>query len=186
MRHILAIDPGNTQSGFVEVLNKEILFAGVLENQELMGRIMRDANTGTIVLYEDIKPYSVRLGQQTIDTCKFIGELDYRLKEAAIDRRAIFRWQVKQWVYDQYRKLSTERIMKKIELLKKKRIKEKNTKNIDSLKPHFIYVDDRIVLAAMKEHWKIQKPKPGKRSEHGLSAHSWQALAVATFFLETS
>lgn len=51
-------------------------------------------------------------------------------------------------------------------------------------KPSFIYVDDRVVEKAVKMWWGIKKPKVGQTSPFGLKTHSWQGLALATFYIE--
>jgi hypothetical protein len=53
-------------------------------------------------------------------------------------------------------------------------------------KSSFIHVDDRVVTEAMKHLYKIPLPKAGKGYQFGLQTHSWQALAVATYFLYSS
>jgi hypothetical protein len=35
----------------------------------------------------------------------------------------------------------------------------------------------------MMDYWQISKPKPFRKHETGLSTHSWQALALGTYFL---
>jgi hypothetical protein len=49
-------------------------------------------------------------------------------------------------------------------------------------KPSFVFVDDKIVTDCMKHLYKIPLPKSGKGYQYGLQTHSWQALAVATYF----
>jgi hypothetical protein len=57
-------------------------------------------------------------------------------------------------------------------------------KNGEYRQPTFVFVNDRNVLNAMKKRWGIEKPKPGKRNPLGLSGHSWQALAVGTYYID--
>ena len=49
----------------------------------------------------------------------------------------------------------------------------------------FAYVDDRIVEKGMKLWWGIKKPKVGEPTAFGLKSHSWQGLAVATFYIDS-
>jgi hypothetical protein len=69
------------------------------------------------------------------------------------------------------------------ERLKRKRYRNKKTGEL--YKPTMHYVDDRIVIYAMKEWWGIKTPKPGKSNEFGLKSHSWQALALGTMYVAT-
>jgi len=185
MNYIFSIDPGNEQSGIVVLSKKRIIEANNIKNEEVFNRIINykkcDSDEDSlIVLYEDIKPYSVQLGAQTLDTVKFIGQLEYRLKESEITHKPIYRWEIKKWVFDNFFEIAEDRIERRIITIGAK------NKNGEMKKPSFVYVDDRIVVSAMKEYWDIPTPKPGKKSKYGLSKHSWQALAVATYFLKTS
>jgi hypothetical protein len=49
-------------------------------------------------------------------------------------------------------------------------------------KPSFVFVDDKIMTESMKVLYGIELPKAGKGYEYGLKTHSWQALALATYF----
>jgi hypothetical protein len=50
-------------------------------------------------------------------------------------------------------------------------------------KASFVYVDDRMVQLAMIKNYDIPIPKAGSGYDFGLKEHSWQALAVATVYL---
>ena len=65
-----------------------------------------------------------------------------------------------------------------------KKIEKRNAKNNDGKhrKPSFVYVDDSMVLKAMKECWKIETPPPGRGYEYGLKTHTWQALGLVSAF----
>lgn len=131
------------------------------------------------------------LAMQTIETAKFIGELKYRLKnELYVDFELIPRFSVKKWVFNSFGELIIDKITKKIEYLDsqgerlgRKRYRRKTDGGL--YKPTLHYVDDRIVISAMKEYWNIKTPKPGKSNEFGLKSHSWQALALGTMYLAT-
>lgn len=176
---LIAIDSGSSQSGVVVIKGLKIAYAANLENKEVLKLVkatkMEDRDT--VVLVEDIKPYSVSLTQSTIDTCKFIGQICFFMEAGRVKHELITRHQVKLWVFNQFPTVVLERVCKKIEY--------KNKRNNDGKlrRPSYVYVDDRIVIAAMKDLWKIPTPKPGKKNELGLSAHSWQALAVASVWL---
>lgn len=129
------------------------------------------------VLVEDIRPYGLKLSPQIIETCKFLGELRYRLSRAKINVQWIARNTVKKWVFDTFPEVCIPRIQAKIA--------KKGAKNRDGgdRQPSFVWVDDRIVIAAMKECWGIETPKPGRTNRYGLKAHAWQSLCLGAYFL---
>lgn len=90
---------------------------------------------------------------------------------------AIARNEVKSFVFNNYKSVAIPAIEKKI--IKKGKV----NKDGKLLKPSFQYVDDRIVKRAMKEHWNIPTPKPGKSDPRGIKEHVWQALGAVTCFL---
>jgi hypothetical protein len=135
------------------------------------------ANVGVHVLIEDVRPYGVRLSQDLLDTTKWIGVLEYRLESLNIAYTLIPRSTVKKWVFDTYPEISIPRIEKEIICRNHKR------KDGEYCKPSAKYINDRMVIAAMKEHWKIETPKPGKTNRFGISKHAWQALAIASMAL---
>ena len=173
-----AVDPGSTKSGVVEMSNKFIVEARIMENDALLS-MLKELDSDCLVLYEDIFAYSNRLGEDVINTIKFIGVLEHEMRKCSVETKAFFRWQVKKFVFDQYRSVVVPRIELKIE--------KKNQKNNDGKdrRPSHVYVDDRIVVAAMKSEWSIPTPKPGKKSMYNLAKHSWQALAVATTYMNS-
>jgi hypothetical protein len=170
---IICLDPGIRTCGLVEFIDGNITGAANFCPEDAMRYILQEANDGPLlVIYEDIQYFSVRLGQHVIDTAKLIGKFEYRMTEAGIKYDSVKRWQVKKWVYDTYLDIAQPRIEKKIE---SGRITKENG---EFVKSKFVFVDDRIVCAAMRKHWKIPTPKPGQESMYGLSKHSWQALAI--------
>lgn len=176
---ILAIDPGHTFSGLVEIRHGVIHRAWDADNEAVLDFLVcwcLQTGEDGIVLYEDVMLYGAKAGKDVIRTIKFIGVLERELAFRAHNYKAVFRWEVKKWVYDTWPDLCKPRVDKKIGLIKK-REPGKNPNNT------FILVDDRIVIAAMKLMWGIETPKPGQRTLHGLSVHSWQALAVASLFI---
>jgi hypothetical protein len=133
-----------------------------------------------IVAVEDMRPYNMRITDGVIQTIKFIGQMEWRLKEAGITYDLIPRWQVKQWVFLQYRTIVEPLIDRKIELAAQRKIKEgKKPRNASA---SFVYVDDRMVSAAMREFWKIEKVKKVGQ-EAFLKDHAWSALAVASLHI---
>jgi hypothetical protein len=149
----------------------------------------------SIVVIEDIKPYSLQLSQQTIDTAKFIGEIKYCLSSTSIFHLEIPRSQVKEWVKLQYGYVVNKLLDKKVEyrskmndrLVEEGKLEKNNlVKKDGTLKAAtFVWIDDRMVAAAMRVQWDIKKPKVGQKAAHGLKTHSWQALALATYYLKT-
>jgi hypothetical protein len=138
-----------------------------------------------------MRPYSGRFSQQVIDTCKFIGEAVYRAKnEFGSNPVLITRNEVKKWVFDTFPAICNERIAKRIEYMDGyktgKGERGYRKKDGELKKPTFHWVDDRVCIAAMKEYWKIPTPKPGKKNIYELSAHSWQALALGTCYIQRS
>jgi len=176
---LVCVDPGESVSGVVILRNGEI----VLSENALHDRLFTIINGTNIqksgqmtVLVEDIRPYGLKLSPQIIETCKFLGELRYRLQRAKIDVQWIARNSVKKWVFDAFPGVCIPRIQAKIA---KKGAKNRNG---EDRQPSFVWMDDRIIIAAMKECWKIETPKPGKTNRYGIKAHAWQALALGTYF----
>lgn len=176
---LIAIDSGSSQSGVVVIKGLKIAYAATLKNVEVLKLIKstKKEEVDLVVLVEDIKPYSISLTQATIDTCKFIGRVCFFMEAGRVKHELITRHQVKRWVYDQFPTVVLERICKKIAY------KDKRNNDGKLRKPSYVYVDDRIVIAAMKDLWKIETPKPGKRNSLGITGHAWQALGVASVFL---
>lgn len=130
------------------------------------------------VVIEDIRPYSLRLTPQVIETCKWIGEAVFRLKSGSnAIVELIVRSEVKKWCFDTFPDVCLPLIEKKI--LKKGYI---NRETGAPRKPSFIFVDDKIVTECMKVNYKIPMPKSGFGYQFGLKEHSWQALAIAAVF----
>jgi hypothetical protein len=143
----------------------------------------------TIVVIEDIRPYSRLLSMQTVDTIKFIGELCYRLRsELQIPFTLITRSEVKQWVFERFPAICEDRINKKILRLHEwkisKGLRGYKSKDGTMRKASHNFVDDRIIIVCMKVQWGIETPKPGESNKLGLKDHAWQALAVGTVYLD--
>ena len=129
------------------------------------------------VAIEGLAAYSGQLKPQVISTAYFIGELNYRLKnEAGVDCVLIPRSTVKTWCFDSFSDVCLPIINRKIEK------KDRRKQDGDFVKGSAIYVDDRIVRACMcKLHDIVLTKGRGKKNEHGLHTHSWNALAVASY-----
>jgi hypothetical protein len=193
MTRIIAIDPGNTISGTIILQNREITHTGNTNNVVTYELIVDNVDQDTVVLIEDIKPYSVPLRQQTVDTCKFIGVLEYRLKLAGIDPVMISRSEVKTWAFETYPGICIPKIEAK---MRKKAVEtwDIQTKELVLVyrdgrpwkprKPSHNYVDDQIIVTCMQAMWGIEKARGRKGNSAGIRKHAWQALALASMFLK--
>ena len=192
---VISIDPGESESGVAIMLNgvaaEEPQLVGFIEpNGTLVSKIKEYyVKYNPVVVVEDILPYRHQISKNVISTCKFIGELHYRLtSELSLDVRYFGRGKVKKWIFEAFPALCCDRITKKIAYLddygEKNGKKRYRNKDGSIRKPSFHFVDDRVVIAAMKELWNIPTPKPGRKNIYGFSAHSWQALALGSYFIE--
>jgi len=136
-----------------------------------------------LVIIEDMRPYNMRVTDNVINTIKYIGQLEWRLATLGINYKLFPRWVIKQWVFDRCNDMAVAEVKKKIEYIAS-RLEIKNGAPVPRRKPSFVYIDDRIVEKAIKLWWKIGKPKVGDRTPFGLKTHSWQGLAMATFYIE--
>jgi hypothetical protein len=133
-----------------------------------------------IVVIEDMRPYNMRITDGVIQTIKFIGQLEWRLKEAGITYDLIPRWQVKQWAFTEYRAILEPLIDRKIYLAAERKKKAGGVPR--NATASFVYVDDRMVSTAMREFWKIGKVKRVGQ-EAFLKDHAWSALAVVSLHI---
>ena len=187
---IWGIDPGSSTCGIVGLNSGLIGDCFECEPNEVYHRILTlsGANTFTVVI-EDIFPFSMRLTPQVIETCKIIGELTFRFKECMhAEVHLVARNTIKKWIFDTVPEECIPRIEKKI-LYKHTRNLAKGLKGLTKIdgemrQPSFQWVDDRIVIAALKCMHNIPTPKPGKSNIYGLksTSHAWQSLAVCSFF----
>lgn len=185
MQTIISVDPGSEISGLIILDGDQIVVAENIINDFLVDRIVDRYNkvvgsgrARPVVLIEDMAPYFSRLKPDVVATCKFIGETTYRLKEAGIRYEHLYRTQVKKCIFDLFPDICIPRIDAKIKAL------GKVTKSGEPFKASFVWMDDRVIIACMKVYWKIETPKPGKKNRLGVSKHSWQALALATLYVE--
>jgi len=192
---VIAVDPGSEQSGIAVIWleNEAVVYLEGfnLENTLIVDKVSKYSNTCAVsVIIEDIVPYRQKVSNQVISTCKFIGELNYRLtSELPVEITYAGRGAVKKWIYEAFPGLCVSRIHQRIRYLddygEKNEGKRYRNKDGDLRKPSFHWVDDRVVIAAMKELWGIPTPKPGKKNKYGFSSHSWQALALGSYFLNS-
>jgi hypothetical protein len=183
---IICLDPGTHASGFVIMKDGAIESCGNPENA-LVFQAIKDQfhlHKDILVLYEDIQPRrGDALTQNGLDTVKFTGVLEYRMQEAGIHFKPIYRWQVKQWCWDNYTELLYPRIETKIKRKRENQNKQREKEGKPPIttalrKPSFVWMGDREVIVAMKEYWSIETPKPGKSNRYDLRKDAWQALAL--------
>jgi len=87
---ILAIDPGTTESGYCFFENGKILESGVAPNEDMITTIkLRDYK---LLAVEMIASYGMAVGQETFDTCVWIGRFVERSKSP---HKLVFRKDVK-------------------------------------------------------------------------------------------
>lgn len=200
---ILGIDVGNTKSGVCSILDCRINKAAVISNGGVID-LLRDYKSSydVYVVIEDIVSYEGKVNADVIATIKWIGELCYRLRaELGISYTLLERWKVKQWCFDNYKDVCLPEIQKNIVRLDNYAIKynedNKDKKGFIKRKRYikkdgsyysgsFAYVDDRIVIKAMKAHWAIETPKAFQSNPYGLSSHSWQSLGLVTCYIESN
>jgi hypothetical protein len=131
-----------------------------------------------MVIVEDYAPYLGKLSPNTINTCKFIGEMCYRLKVGTISHELIPRSAVKDWVFRAYSDIVVPLVDAKIEK------KGSVTQSGAYRKASFVWVDDRMIIAAMRQEWDIKAESRANRFGITKADHGWQALAVGTCYMK--
>lgn len=88
---ILAIDPGTAHSGVVTLLDRAVTFHAILPNAEVL-TLVRET-PAPIVACEWIASYGMAVGQETFDTCRWVG----RFEQVRLPREfvSVFRKDVK-------------------------------------------------------------------------------------------
>lgn len=189
---IIGVDPGSERSGVI-VLDEGIIIecfedmsnAKVLE---FVSQFLLYLPGAHVVIEDFIGGGPV--GKDKIKTVKFIGVLEHRLTDIGQPFTSIPRWEVKKWVFLQFRTMAEPEIIKIIARNQarneKKAIAAGEEYKKRNLAPTFIYVEDRIVANAMRKWWDIEKPsRPGQKSPYGLKTHSWQALGLVSYWMAT-
>lgn len=74
INNILAIDPGSSKSAYV-YFQDSVLFSGIINNSEIFDLIKN--YYFKLILLEDIISYGRPIGESVLDTCKFIGGIQY-------------------------------------------------------------------------------------------------------------
>ena len=187
---VIGIDAGSEMSGIIVIEGNEIRQGYNMSNKEVIPFIENEKQGfKLIVVIEDVRPYNMRITNGIIDTIKFIGETEWRLKLIDCKVELIPRWQVKQWVYLQFKAIVAPLIKKKIDYRyerKKKQYEDKDWAEPKKSIENFVWIDDRMIVASMRKHWDIPLVrKVGEVTMYNLRDHSWQALALVSFFLKT-
>lgn len=185
----IGIDPGNKMSGVVVVTNENGIREGYnLPNSGIFDFVVAESKlcVELRLILEDIRPYNMRITDEIINTIKFLGELEYRFMASGFKFELIPRWQVKYWVFVQYKVMVIPQIDKKIAAANARKAKNGvEVKNIQTAT--FVYVDDRMVANAMRDYWKIKNPtKVGQKAMYNLKDHSWQALGLVTYAMNST
>lgn len=68
---ILAIDPGNKQSGWCLFDGQRVHDSGVLDNEEMLGRVLLHRDKPLAI--EMIASYGMAVGREVFDTCVWVG-----------------------------------------------------------------------------------------------------------------
>ena len=78
MTRLLAIDPGNTESGWViiDTVDCRPIEFGKTENRELYTRLSRDTDLDAHVVIEMVASYGMAVGAEVFETCVWIGRFD--------------------------------------------------------------------------------------------------------------
>ena len=188
MTHI-GIDPGSLVSGICVLREGGVIIGSIVDNSLVVSLVEQEMKVArvTVVIEDIINPYTIRLRPEVITTCKFIGLLQYRLSliEGLIVVN-VERHSVRRWLYGRLPGVVIPLVEKRIAYLdesgKRNDRKRYVTRDGSLRSPTFVFVDDRIVIAAMKYIFQIPTPKPGKSNLYGLKSHSWQALALLAYF----
>lgn len=182
---LIGVDPGSAV-GVCVIDSGRIISAFEVSKDDFWSKMTSlSLSNNLIFAVEDIKPYSLPLNPNVIETCKWIGEAVYRLKNGCGGEiEMVSRFQVKKWCFDTFPDICLPLIDAKIAkgALKGKYISKKTGENRPA---SFHFVDDRIVTKCMTKLWNLEAGKQGKKSPLGLKSHSFQALAVASFLLHT-
>jgi len=87
---ILAIDPGNKQSGWCLFDGERVHDSGVLDNDEMLGRVMLHRDKTLAI--EMIASYGMAVGCEVFETCVWVGRF---LQAHGRDVRLVYRKDVK-------------------------------------------------------------------------------------------
>lgn len=148
---LIAIDPGNEQSGWVLFTGRAVHSCGVMPNDELLQRLRGDWRVlGDALAIEMIASYGMPVGREVFQTCVWIG----RFQQA---------WQAPELVRLVYRRDV------KLHLCGTSRAKDAN------IRQALLDLFPRTGGGATPQIGTKGKPGP----LYGVSSHAWPALGVA-------
>ena len=95
--HVLAIDPGDTESGyaFIDAATCRPIEAGKISNEVLADRLRGGALEADLVAIEMVASYGMPVGREVFETCVWIGRYQEILTETDIDTELVVRARVK-------------------------------------------------------------------------------------------
>jgi hypothetical protein len=73
---VFAIDPGTTKSGWVSLVNGVPALWGWADNDVLIEKLQTIWGQESTLVIEDIGNYGMAVGRDTFDTCKWMGRFD--------------------------------------------------------------------------------------------------------------
>ncbi len=88
---ILGIDPGSRESGFIywDTKKQKLIGKGICENNQLKEQISE--HQYDVLAIENIRGYGIVAGDDTFDTCLWIGRFDSDQRAILISRKEIKR-----------------------------------------------------------------------------------------------
>ena len=92
---ILAIDPGNTESGYALIEDYKPLLIGKVRNQDLLIYILAELPSLDNIVIEMVASYGMAVGQTVFDTCVWIGRFEQAGINSVRKVEKIFRKDVK-------------------------------------------------------------------------------------------
>lgn len=149
LNHILAIDPGTTESGWCILVGSQVRDSGVMPNDDMLAFVSGQGGYATLAI-EMIASYGMPVGREVFETCVWIG----RFMQA--------------WGHDESVQLVYRKDVK-MHLCGTTKAKDGNVRQaiIDLYPPSGGGATPQIGI----------KAKPGPL--YGVSSHAWPALGVA-------
>ncbi len=158
---ILAIDPGNTESGYavIEMPEFKLLDFGKIKNEDLLYRIDCGEHDFDKVAVEMVACYGMPVGKDVFETCVWIG----RFVQALDSRFDVILYDQLAYIYRKEEKLTL----------------------CGSLKAKDANIKQALVNRYAKHDFKSGKgTKKNPDTFYGVSADVWQAIAVGVTYYE--
>ncbi len=148
---VLAIDPGNIESGVVLWDGEKIIQHGKYANDEVLQIIYHESYD--TLLIEMIASYGMAVGKEVFETCVWIG----RFQQARIENLPVS--------HD-------------IRLVYRREVKLHHCQSAKA--------KDSNIRQALIDKYGDKGTKKAPGTTYGLSADTWQAFALATYFTEAA